>query len=93
MAELVAGHGLGGALQWGLLCEPNEEIWPALEAGPYPLALIAGAMTERFEAAVPRAEIVCGSGHEIDYPTVASWLSRTRARTRGAARSAPTPRA
>jgi hypothetical protein len=54
--------------------EPNEEIWPVLEAGSYPLALVASAMTEHFAEAVPRAEIVRGSGHEIDFPAVAAAL-------------------
>src|SRR5690348_13412709 len=48
---VVAEHGLGGALHWGLLSEPNEEIWPTLQAGTYPLVLLASAMTEWFAAA------------------------------------------
>ena len=61
----VAEHGLGGALHWALVSEPNEEIWPALQAAAYPLLLFASAMVDRFAAAVPRAEIVRDTGHDI----------------------------
>jgi len=75
---VAAEHGLGGALHWGLLSEPNEDPWPTLQVGRYPLLLLASAMTERFAAAVPHAEIVRGTGHEIDYATVASRLAASR---------------
>lgn len=66
--------GLDAALYQGLVEEPNAETWPALQRAEYPLLLVASAMSERFAAAVPRAEITPGTGHEIDYATVASWL-------------------
>jgi pimeloyl-ACP methyl ester carboxylesterase len=70
--------GLDAALYRGLVEEPNAETWPALQRAGYPLLLIASAMSERFAAAVPRAEIVPGAGHRIDYATVASWLVGSR---------------
>jgi hypothetical protein len=73
---LVAEYGLDGARLWGLLAEPNKATWPALEAGTYPVLLVASAMTDSFAAAVPRAEIVPGLGHEIPYDVVARWLER-----------------
>jgi pimeloyl-ACP methyl ester carboxylesterase len=72
--EIVAEHGLDGGLHWGLVVEPNAETWPALQAASYPLLLVASAMTETFAAAVPRAEIAPGHGHEIPYEVVARWL-------------------
>jgi pimeloyl-ACP methyl ester carboxylesterase len=74
---LVAEFGVDGARLWGLLAEPNKETWPALQAASYPLLLVASAMTESFAAAVPRAEIVPGHGHEIPYDVVAAWLDRS----------------
>jgi pimeloyl-ACP methyl ester carboxylesterase len=73
---LVAEYGLDGARLWGLLAEPNKATWPALEAGTYPVLLVASAMADSFAAAVPRAEIVPGRGHEIPYDVVARWLER-----------------
>jgi pimeloyl-ACP methyl ester carboxylesterase len=72
--ELVAEHGLDGALHWGLVAEPNRDTWPALQAASYPVLLVASTMTEPFAAAVPRAEIVPGNGHEIPFDVVAAWL-------------------
>jgi pimeloyl-ACP methyl ester carboxylesterase len=71
---LVRAIGVEGARVWGLLEEPNRAVWPALQAASYPLLLVGSAMTESFAAAVPRAEIVTGQGHEIPYGVLARWL-------------------
>jgi pimeloyl-ACP methyl ester carboxylesterase len=71
---LIAELGVEGARVWGLLEEPNRETWPALQAATYPLLLVGSAMTERFASAVPRAEVVPGTGHVIPHDVVARWL-------------------